>query len=251
MPTTAWKLPTASTVIAGSGTWTNPTNIQADDGTEATLSLAVKNTAGRWNEGQTFGLGADIPSGATITLVEIRVDWRVNSTGGIANLEVQAFVSGTGVGSVRVNSAEPTTLTTETFDITAERAWTRADLLDGTFTLRVRGRNGSSATDPSYRVDHVAVQVTYTETTRKGRITGLKGQTAPPGPERIGRISWLEAQATAEQQIVRPRPVPLNVTAHSDVWLLALAEPYPVPVRQGLYPATQDLVKTGGAVIGP
>ena len=148
---------------AGSGTWTNDTNIRADDGTEATCSIAAKNTTGRWNAGQTFGFGALIPSGSTIDTVEIRADWRLNNAGGIGILELQAFVSGGAVGSVRANSAEPTTLTTDTFNITADRSWTRADLLDGTFELKCRGRNGNNATDPSYRFDHIAAQITYTE----------------------------------------------------------------------------------------
>lgn len=161
MPATGFVLPTARTVEAGSGTWTNDVNVLADDGAEATFALTSKNTSGRWLAGQTFGFGALIGEGSTITKVEIRVEWRVNSTGGIANLELQAFVSAGAVGAVRANAAEPTTLTTETFDVTADRAWTRADLLDGTLELKVRGRNGNSTTDPSYRVDHLAVQVTY------------------------------------------------------------------------------------------
>jgi hypothetical protein len=67
------------------------------------------------------------------------------------------------VGTVLANAAEPTTLTTNTDDITADRSWTRADLLNGTFELKCRGRNGNNTTDPSYRFDHIAVQVNYTE----------------------------------------------------------------------------------------
>lgn len=163
MAVTGFVLPAAQTTDAGSGTWTNASNILADDGSEATYSLTSKNTTGPWNRGQTFGFDALIPSGSTIDLVEIRVEWRVNSAAGIANLELQAFVGGAAVGSVRANSAEPTTLTTQTFDITADRSWVRADLLDGTFELRCRGRNGNSTNDPSYRYDHIAAQITYTE----------------------------------------------------------------------------------------
>jgi hypothetical protein len=163
MATTGWVLPTANTVEAGSGTWTNDTNIRVDDGTEATFSLASKNTTGRWNAGQTFNLDSAIPSGSTIDTVEIRCEWRLNNAGGIGILEMQAFVSGGAVGAVRSNSAEPTTLTTDNANITADRSWVRADLLNGTFELKCRGRNGNSATDPSYRFDHIAVQVGYTE----------------------------------------------------------------------------------------
>jgi hypothetical protein len=161
MASTGWIVPTSNTVEAGDGTWTNDTNILVDDGTEATLSIAAKNTTGRWNVGQNFGFDALIPVGATITSVEIRAEWRVNSTAGIANLDLQSFVGGVAVGILFSNSAEPTTLTTSTDDVTADRSWTRDDLLDGTFELKVRGRNGNSATDPSYRFDHIAAQVGY------------------------------------------------------------------------------------------
>ncbi len=163
MATTGWVAPTANTVEAGSGTWTSDTSIRVDDGTEATFSLTTKNTSGRWNAGQTFGLGALISANATISQVQIRAEWRVNSTGGIGTLELQAFVSAAAVGAVRQNATEPTTLTTDTFDVTADRAWTRANLLDGTLELKVRGTNGNSTSDPSYRVDHIAVNVTYAE----------------------------------------------------------------------------------------
>jgi hypothetical protein len=171
VPTTGFVLPTASGILAGSGTWTLPGNITANDGTEATFSLAVKNTTGRWAVAEIFGLLSIIPVGATIDQVNIRSEWRVNNAGGIGILEMQAFVSGASVGAVRANSAEPTTLTTSTFDITADRAWTRADFADGTFEILIRGRNGNSATDPSYRWDHVAVEVVYTESASPSEVT--------------------------------------------------------------------------------
>jgi hypothetical protein len=164
MPATGFVLPSIATVEAGSGTWTNQDNIKLDDGVEATFSLAVKNTSGRWVAGTSFGFDGIIPSGATIDVVEIRMEYRVNTTGGIANPEMQSFVSGVGVGAVRAGSPlEPTTLTLNTFDVTADRAWVRADLLNANFALKIRGRNGNSATDPSYRWDYIAAQVTYTE----------------------------------------------------------------------------------------
>lgn len=163
MPATGFLLPAARTVDAGSGTWTNDVNILADDGAEATFSLTSKNTTGRSLRGQNFGFDSAIPAGATINQVQIRMEYRVNNTGGVANPEMQAFVSGAAVGSVRAGSpAEPTTLTINTFDVTADRAWTRADLLDGVFEIRCWGRNGNSTTDPSYRWDYVAAEVTYT-----------------------------------------------------------------------------------------
>jgi phage tail sheath gpL-like len=164
MPSTGFKLPAGRTIDAGSGTWTNDVNVLADDGLEATFSLTTKNASGRWLHGNTFGFNSAIPAGATITQVQIRCEYRVNSTGGIANPEMAVFVGGVQQGTTRACSPlEPTTLTLNTFDVTADRAWTRADLLDGQLVVSIRGRNGNSTTDPSYRWDHLAVEVVYSE----------------------------------------------------------------------------------------
>lgn len=174
MSVTGWKLPATATVEAGSGTWTNQNNVLTDDGTEATLAIAAKNTTGRWVRGDDLGFDSALPADAVITKVEIRAEWRVNNAGGIGHLELQAFVGGVAVGAVRTNSAEPTTLTTDTYDITADRTWTRANLLNASFDLKVRGRTGNSATDPSFRFDHIAAQVTY-----EVPATGPIAQTLP------------------------------------------------------------------------
>lgn len=176
MASTGWVLPTASYEESGDGTWTDTSNIHTDDGTEATFSLTSKNTAGKWAVGWTFGFDSLIPAGATISKVEIRADWRVNTTSGIAHLELAAQISGA-IQTTYTNSAEPTTLTTDTFDITADRTWTRDNLLDAVLELKVRGRNGNSTTDPSYRVDHIAVQVEYS-TSKKRTIAALLARRA-------------------------------------------------------------------------
>ena len=172
MPVTGFVLPTARTVEAGSGTWINDANILADDASVATFSLNTKNTTGRWLAGQTFGLGALIPAGSVIDAVEIRAEWHLTVTlSVIAQLELQAFVSGAAVGAVRQNVLEPGSPTIDTFDITADRSWTRADLLDGTFELKCRGTNGNDATDPGYLFDYIAVQVTYSAAPGIPRLT--------------------------------------------------------------------------------
>jgi hypothetical protein len=185
MPTTGFKLPAARTIDAGNGTWTNDVNVLTDDGAEATFSLTTKNVSGRWLRGQTFGFDTAVPAGATIDQVNIRMEYRVNSTGGIANPQCQAFVGGVAVGAVRTASPlEPTVLTLNTFNVTADRAWTRADLLNASFEMRIRGTNGNSTTDPSYRWDLMAVEVVYTEagaTTHalSATGTGTSAGTAP------------------------------------------------------------------------
>lgn len=161
MPSTGYRLPTADAAVSGA-LWTNTTNVQADDGAVASCTIAAKNTTNVREQG-TFGFStAVVPDNATITQVQLQVEWRVTlSAGVIGILGVRARVGTTDL-TIHENSAEPTTLTVETFDITAERVWTPADLRDGTLKTRLEPRNGNDADAEVYEFDYVALQVTYT-----------------------------------------------------------------------------------------
>lgn len=161
MATTGAKLGTSTSAI--SGTWTNANNIlsSSDSNAVASIAIAAKNTT-RILEVRSFGFDAAIPADAvSIDSVVIDVRWRVSGTGGIANLDVRGRVSTTDL-TLHTNSAEPTSLTINTYDITAERAWVRNDLLDGTFVVRVQARSGNNATSVTYEYDYVTVTVGYT-----------------------------------------------------------------------------------------
>jgi hypothetical protein len=211
MATTGFLLPTARTVDTGDGTWADDVNILADDGSEATFSLTSKNTTGRSLIGQTFGFDSAVPSGATIDQVNIRMEYRVDSTSGLANPQMQAFVSGGAVGAVRSGSpAEPTTLTENTFDITADRAWVRADLLDGVFDLRIQGRNGNSTNDPSYRWDYIAVEVVYT--------AAPGGQSITPAAVTVTATPSSLTVAVVVEPVRRPPVVPSTAVHRAASW---------------------------------
>lgn len=154
---------TAASVTPGAG-WTGATvsNLATDDGAYATYTIAAKNTSGNVATLATFGFDGVIPSGSTINQVELLVNWKVSTTGGIAILGVTYAISGT-PAAYDENSAEPLADTTDTFDVTADKAWTRADLLDAVFTALIRARSGNNATSVIYSFDYVAVRVTYTE----------------------------------------------------------------------------------------
>jgi hypothetical protein len=149
---------------AVSGTWTTPTNVQADDGATASVTIAVKNTTVDREQGN-YGFDTSIPAGATITSVQIEVEHRVTVTGGIAFLENLGRI-GTTDGAVNSDSLEPTVLTARTYASYARPgggSWTRADLLDGTFKTRIRARSGNNATSVTYHWDYIRVTVVYTE----------------------------------------------------------------------------------------
>jgi len=153
-----------STDIAVSGTWTEPTNVQADDNATALTTIAAKNTTNERQQGN-YGFDSAIPTGSTINSVAIEVEHDVSTASGIAFLENLAYVSST-AGAVNSNGNEPTTLLEESFTNYARPgggSWTRADLLNGTFVTGIRARSGNSATSVTYEWDYIRVAVDYTE----------------------------------------------------------------------------------------
>ncbi len=160
MAFTTTRFPTTDTVV--SGTWTNPTNVQSDNGAVASTTLAVKNTTVERQQGG-YGFDSALPASAVITSVAIEVEHRVSTNGSIATLRNYARISTT-AGANNDNSAEPTTLTVQTFSAYGRPgggSWTRADLLDATFTTRIAAVQGNSATSCTYEWDYISVTVVY------------------------------------------------------------------------------------------
>lgn len=166
---TGLRLATTQSVDVLTGTaWSNQSNALADSDTEATESVTAKNTpvsgtsTTGWMKLGNYGFDAAVPSGATVVMVEVRVRWRMNSAAGVGNRDWAWSLSGTRGSSDHALTTEPTlALETYTADVTTERSWTRADLLDGVFEVHVRGRNGNSTSDPSYRFAWAKTEVVY------------------------------------------------------------------------------------------
>jgi hypothetical protein len=159
--TVVTRYPSQDTAVSGS--WTNPANVQADDGAVASVTIAAKNTTVDRQQGN-YGFDGEIPAGSTINSVAIEVEHQVSGTGGIANLENLAEVSGV-AGAVNSDTLEPTTLTARSYGSYARPgggSWTRDDLLDGTLTTRTRARSGNNATSITYSWDYIRVVVDFT-----------------------------------------------------------------------------------------
>ncbi len=147
----------------GTNAWTNPANAHGttDDNVYATAAPGNNSrVAGVWT---TYGFDSNLPTHAVITKVEILSQYRVNTTASVANLEVQAVVSGTNCPvAALIHSAEPTTDTVFTADVTSCRTWTRADLLNANFRTRVTAHRGASLLNPvTFSMDYVQARVTY------------------------------------------------------------------------------------------
>jgi len=153
------RFPTANEIVTTG--WTNPDNAHADDGVNYATAAPAKNATidSRW---KTFGFDGVLPSDATITAVKIIYEYKVDTQASIATLNSQATVSGTDCPTTAdTDTTEPLTDTVVTKDITSCRSWTRDDLLDANFKVRIGGKRGNSNTAVTFSLDYVKVEVTY------------------------------------------------------------------------------------------
>jgi len=137
--------------------WTTSNNAYASDDVYTTAA-PNKNQTTTLNVG-TFGFDSTIPANATITGVTVTVEWKVSTTSSIATLGSQLYAGGVAKGTELVNSAEPTTDTTQTYTVSG---LTRADLLDGTLTIRARTSRGNNNTAFTASLDVISIEVDYT-----------------------------------------------------------------------------------------
>lgn len=143
--------------------WTNAANAHgtADDNTYATAAPGKNAVVG--SRFKTYGFDSVIPAGSTITAVKIIPQYKVSTTASIAHLHVQATVAGTDCPTTALeNTAEPTADTDVTVDVTSCRSWTRDDLLDANFKVRIGAHRGNSNTAVTFSLDRVLVEVTFT-----------------------------------------------------------------------------------------
>ncbi len=153
-----------TTAGAGGNTagWTtsNNANGSTDNNTYATAAPNKnQTTTGDWN---TYGFDSSLPADVTITKVEIIVQYKVSTVLSLATLNVQAVVGGSACpGAAQTDTAEPIIDTDFTADITSCRTWSRANLLNASFSTRIGGARGNSNTAVTFSLDHVFVRVTY------------------------------------------------------------------------------------------
>lgn len=149
--------PTTNAADVGAGL-TNPNNCHADDGSYATAAPGKNTTLGtRYG---TFGFDAQIPAGSTIQRVRLIYQWKASVNTSIATARIRASIGTTDLTD-HDDTTEPAADTTNTYDITGERGWTRADLLDGTLFVELHAVQGNSSNAVTFSFDFVQVEVTY------------------------------------------------------------------------------------------
>lgn len=164
---TATQTLTAISVIVGGANWSpNPptvANLNANDANYNAITGASKNTAIGELDCNTFGFDAVLPDNIVISDVTINVRWKVSTTSSIANLGAAPRTGGT-TGSKNQVTSEPTTDTLSSFTALARPGggvWTRADLLDATYSVRLYADQGNSSTSVTYSFGYVETVVTY------------------------------------------------------------------------------------------
>lgn len=142
--------------------WTNPADAYTLNSTYATAAPAKNNSVSSNFTG--FGLDSLIADGATIDAVNIGAVYRVNTDLSIASLQTVPVVSGSDCGTGQTDTQEPTTDTEISQDHIGCRSWTKDDLLDANFKVRVAAIRGNSGTVVTFYLDYVYVTVDYSVT---------------------------------------------------------------------------------------
>lgn len=155
---TATQLPTGN--ATESGTWTNgATGLNLDDGTHGSFTTTTKNDVRSLTVGN-FGFDSALPATAVINTVSIEIQEQVTSGG-----TLRTVIRVSGVDGANNDNTTDTSLTVRTYSSLTRPgggSWTRADLLDGTLTVRFEGRQPNNTTSRTYQADYVKVIVDYT-----------------------------------------------------------------------------------------
>lgn len=152
------RFPTANEIETTG--WTSPSNAHADDGVYATAAPAKNGAIGsRWYN---FDFDTAIPASPTPTISAVKIiyQYNVSTAASVATMRTRARIDGVDQAN-HDDTTEPTTDTTITVDITADRTWTRANLLDASLRITGEGRRGNSNNAVTFSLDYIQVEVTW------------------------------------------------------------------------------------------
>ncbi len=177
---------TRAASTAHTGTWSSTGNPYTNN--DAYTTASANNAAQQWG---TFGFDGTVPSGASITAIRVRLDdLYLTGSGTSTNCQLRVEVSwngGSSWSSAQLTNALNTTTTADyivgdSASTTAwgGHSWTRSDVLNGNFRVRLTWLNGtaSCASTRSVSLDHLRADVYYTTST----TTVVTGPTPVSGP---------------------------------------------------------------------
>ncbi len=159
--------------------WFNPDNAYTSDNQYA--SMTGSNLYQDWS-----GFGLDVPSGATVDGLEVRVERSTDDPDNSSTIGVElswnagSSVTATGY-SVSFTSGSDINSSFGGASNTWGRTWTDTEVNNANFRVRVRGN--SSIGGSTILVDQVRAGASYTHTT----------DTGPHGPTDYERVGWVDA----------------------------------------------------------
>lgn len=171
--TTAFLSPGADAAVTASagdnnGFQTTPANAYSNDGlfavdTNSGTGTGTSCTGSGKDKHRYYNYGFNLPSGASIAGIEVRLDARVDATAGTPRMCVQlSWDGGTTWTAAKTTATLTTSEATYILGGTADtwgRAWTATNLSDTNFRTRII--NVASNINRDFSLDWAAVQVTY------------------------------------------------------------------------------------------
>lgn len=165
MPTTSAKYPTGNAAaVAGTWTGTGTTNLNADDNTDVSTTIAAKSVTNTIDSGAITFTSGEIPTGATIN--SVTVQWESLASVAQGSIAITPYLGAT-AGTASSNANTTTTRTARSAAVARPGggSWTQGDLTGGTLKIRVSATSPNTTTSAVYSVDFVRVVVDYTVAT--------------------------------------------------------------------------------------
>jgi hypothetical protein len=146
----------------GNGFEVNPSNAFSD-GTNG-LTGAAQNIDGTGDRHRFSGYDLNIPTGSTITGIQVRLDWWLNSVNGTNNIEVElSWDGGVNWTTTKTTSNESTSINNFTIlgspGDTWGHTWTTQELNPTNFVVRIK--TNSSVASRDFFLDWIPVSINY------------------------------------------------------------------------------------------
>jgi PKD repeat protein len=158
---TGWMNPTANAADTGgdgNGFESNPGNAYTDG------SGYASNIDGDGDRHRYYNYNFNIPAGATITGIEVRLDWWLDSTGGTSSMNVElSWNGGASWTAAKTDTTETRSEHTAVLGNSSDtwgHSWTVGELSNANFRVRLTCNSSSSRRD--FYLDWVPVRVYYT-----------------------------------------------------------------------------------------
>ncbi|MFZ5916154.1 MAG: hypothetical protein ACOYZ7_04415 [Chloroflexota bacterium] len=165
---TGWRSPTANAADYGgdgNGFERNPTNAYADGGGYAESRDNGVLLGDQTERHRYYNYGLNVPTGATIYGIEVRLDWWLDSTSDTNTMSVElSWDGGSSWTSAKTDSQETTSEHTVILGSTSDtwgRTWSPSDFSNANFRVRILNYSSNVWGSRDFRLDWVPVRVTY------------------------------------------------------------------------------------------